>query len=107
VSGEQRLDTRSDPLQLETLDLMADHDMRPAREGPHTDRLLAGGRRDDQLALALQSCQIGTRGAQQGDLVPARSLPGPALAVESRDRVFSDVAAATPGQASVTCRVKM
>ena len=84
VGREQRLDTRSNPLQLKAVDRLADQSVCPAGQHPHADGLLAGGRRDRELADALQCCQVGARIGQQGDLMRTRPLTGPALTVEYR-----------------------
>ena len=75
-----------------------DHVASPARQRPHADGLLACCRRDRKLTLAFQEGEIGPGQLHQGNLVRARSLAWPSLAVEDRQGVITHVSPLQPDE---------
>ena len=85
---EQRLDARTNPLQLESVDRGADDVVSPACQRPATDRLLAGGGRDDELSISSKLRQRLRHPGDQRQLMRPRSLARSTLVVEDGDRAF-------------------
>jgi hypothetical protein len=98
VRRKQRLDPGSNPLQLEALDRVTEHVVSPAGQRPHAAGLLAGCRQDRELTLTLQEGEVGPGQLHQANLVRARSLAWPSLAVEDRQGVIAHVSPLQPDE---------